>query len=198
MYRRLICWGIAYLVVVGALLALHRTAPPARPHSGAPLTAGSPDSWFAHIRPFCNPVEVELAEGREPAPPGVEGAAYAAACFALAGKVDRARDLINQLGESDRPRAAGVVFEVAHPVADAGDDRAAGPIMEMVVAYWPNHYMARYHAGMSEYALGQPDLARRNLAAFLDLYHDNDGWRRNAVEVLQRLGGAEAVERAAP
>jgi predicted TPR repeat methyltransferase len=82
----------------------------------------------------------------------------------------------------------GIVFDVAHPVADAGDDRAAGPIMQMVVDFWPNHYMALYHAGMSEYALGQPELARKHLRSFLDNYPSDDGWRRNAIEVLGRLG----------
>jgi hypothetical protein len=96
--------------------------------------------------------------------------------------------LINSLAESERSQAAGVVFEVAHPVADAGDDKAAGPIMEMVIEYWPNHYMALYHAGMSEYALGQPALARKNLREFLRYYNQNDGWRRNALETLDRLG----------
>jgi tetratricopeptide (TPR) repeat protein len=198
MHRRLTYLGIAYVAVVGALLASHRRLTLTPPHATNPLPAGTPGEWFARIRPFCNPVEVGLVQGREPAPGGVEGAGYAAACFALAGKVDRARELINQLAVAERFRAAGVVFEVAHPVADAGDDRAAGPIMEMVIEYWPNHYMALYHAGMSEYALGEPELARKNLTAFLGLYHDDDGWRRNAMEILQRLGGTEAVERASP
>jgi hypothetical protein len=149
---------------------------------------GTPGEWFAHIKPFCNPVEVELAERQNPAPPGLEGTAFAAACFALAGKVDRARVLIDGLPLPDRARAAGVVFDIAHPVADAGDDRAAGPIMEMVVDYWPTHYMALYHAGMSEFALGQPDRARKNLKEFLVQYHENDGWRQSAIETLGKLG----------
>jgi hypothetical protein len=41
---------------------------------------------------------------------------------------------------------------------------------------------------MSEYALGQPDLARRNLREFLRYYNQNDGWRQNALETLDRLG----------
>jgi len=59
--------------------------------------------------------------------------------------------------------------------------------MELVIQYWPNHYMALYHAGMSEYALGQPALAKKNLTAFLSYYHLNDGWMRNARNVLARL-----------
>ncbi len=188
MHRRLFAMGLAYVAASGVLIATHRAPGATPPHALPPVEGGGPTTWFAQIRPFCNPVEVEVALRSRPVPAGFEGGAYAAACLALAGKVDKARALIDALPANDRARAAGVVFEVAHPVADAGDDRAAGPIMEMVIEYWPNHYMALYHAGMSEYALGQPDPARRNLAEFLKLYHEDDGWRRNAVEVLERLG----------
>jgi hypothetical protein len=79
---------------------------------------------------------------------------------------------------------------VAHPIADAGDNLSAGPIMELVVYYWPNHYMALYHAGMAEYAMGQHQLARKNLKAFLSYYHENDGWTQSAQETLTKLGAA--------
>ena len=85
-------------------------------------------------------------------------------------------------------RPSAIVFDIGHPVADAGDDQSAGPIMELVVEFWPNHYMALYHAGASEFILGQPDLARQHLEAFLENYHENDGWRTNALEMLQKLG----------
>lgn len=188
MHRRLYTLGIAYVAVAALLISTHRipsavpTVPP------PPAQPAGPGEWFAQIRPFCNPVEVEVALRQRQPPDGFEGSAYSAACLALAGKVDRARVLIDALPAGERARAAGVVFEVAHPVADAGDDQAAGPIMELVIDYWPNHYMALYHAGMSEYALGQVDRARRNLTEFLNQYHEDDGWRRNAIEVLGRLG----------
>ena len=76
----------------------------------------------------------------------------------------------------------------APPVADAGDNRSAGPIMELVIHYWPNHYMALYHAGMAQYATGQEQLARKNLRAFLSYYHENDGWTQSARETLVKLG----------
>ncbi len=198
MHRRLYVFGMAYVAAVGALLAFQPASTSTPPHAQDPLPTGSPGEWFARMRPFCNPVEVDLAHRRDPAPAGLEGTGYSAACFALAGKVDQARVLINQLGEADRYRAAGVVFNVAHPVADAGDDRAAGPIMEMVIEYWPNHYMALYHAGMSEFILGQPDKARHNLTEFLKYYAPNDGWRQNAIATLAKLGSNVPVERAAP
>jgi len=59
--------------------------------------------------------------------------------------------------------------------------------MEMVIEYWPNHYMALYHAGVAEYGLGQGDLARTHLESFLQYYRQDDGWTRNAREILKQL-----------
>jgi hypothetical protein len=47
--------------------------------------------------------------------------------------------------------------------------------------------MALYHAGMSEYILGQADFARTHLKKFMALYPSEDGWRGNARDVLGRL-----------
>jgi hypothetical protein len=106
----------------------------------------------------------------------------------LAGRIDAARATLHRIPPDQRLEAVAIVFDVAHPVADAGDDRAAGPIMQLVVEFWPNHYMALYHAGMSEYILNQPELARQHLTSFLKYYSSDDGWRRNAIDVLGRLG----------
>jgi hypothetical protein len=143
--------------------------------------------WFRRVRPYCNPVEVQTVLQQMPAPPGGYGVAYQAACYALAGRIDDARRRIDGLPPAERYKAVGVVFAVGHPVADAGDDRSAGPIMELVIDYWPNHYMALYHAGMAEYMLGQHALAKRNLTEFLKIYQEHDGWRSNAIDVLKRL-----------
>ena len=140
------------------------------------------------MKPYCNAVEVEVRQQQSPPPATLNGAGYSAACYALAGKIDRARTIIERVAPARRWQAAGIVFDVGHPVADAGDDRSAGPIMELVLEYWPNNYMALYHAGMSEYALRQFDPARAHLEAFLRLYTNNDGWRRNAQTALRQLG----------
>jgi len=52
---------------------------------------------------------------------------------------------------------------------------------------WPNHFMALYHAGMSDYSLGNRDRARTHLTEFLRLYSTDDGFRRNAQQVLARI-----------
>ncbi len=194
MNRALYAAGWGYVALCGLVLATRPSAaPPVR--SGEPPAPVSPyrgaaGEWFAGVKPFCNAVEVEVRQQQTPAPAGVEGAGYSAACYALAGKIDRAREVIDKLDRGDRANAAGIVFAVGHPVADAGDDQSAGPIMRLVVTYQPDNYMALYHAGMSEYILGQMDFARTHLKQFVELYRAEDGWRSNALDVLRRLDAA--------
>jgi hypothetical protein len=182
-------------------LLVRRALTPA-PYAGGSTVhaaAASEVNWFRRVKPYCNTVEVLILSQSEPAPPAtVAGAGYHAACFALAGRIDDARRIIDRLAPGDRYKAVGIVFDVGHPVADAGDDRSAGPIMEMVVDYWPTHYMALYHAGMAEYMLGQRDLSRHNLQEFLKYYHERDGWTSNAAEVLRRLNDPAATPKQRP
>jgi hypothetical protein len=187
MTRGLYIAGWSYVVLCGFVLIRPEPVLPRPRHAPAPAFPGDAAGWFARMKPFCNAVEVEVRQQYTPAPPGAEGAGYSAACYALAGKIDRARRVIDQLDTRERPAAAGIVFAVGHPVADAGDDQSAGPIMRLVVEYQPDNYMALYHAGISEYILGHADLARTHLERFLEIYRAEDGWRANARTVLQRL-----------
>lgn len=154
------------------------------PPDGDPTDAAS---WFRSMKAYCNPVEVDTRLTWSPAPRSADGTAYEAACFALAGRMESARERILQLPEDQRWKAAGVVFNVGHPVADAGDDLAAGPIMELVVDFWPNHYMALYHAGAARYALGNHGAAHKYLVSFLEYYDPDDGWRRNALSMIAEI-----------
>ena len=83
---------------------------------------------------------------------------------------------------------AGVVFNAGHPAADAGDDIAAGPLMELVVEFWSNHYMALYHAGAARFELGDHEVAEGYLERFLVEYAVADGWRSNALAMLEQIG----------
>jgi tetratricopeptide (TPR) repeat protein len=193
---RIAGWG--YVAICAALVAGSLRRPADAPAAAArPSAARQPvvaqtgvpaaSVWFRRVRPYCNPVEAQVVIRDTPAPPTVDGQAFLAACYALAGRIDDARRVIDALPRDSRAKAAGIVFEIGHPVADGGDDRSAGPIMELVIDYWPNHYMALYHAGMAEYMLGQHALARKNLRAFLEIYQAGDGWVSNAREVLARI-----------
>lgn len=105
-------------------------------------------------------------------------------CLAIAGRIDDARARLGAMTEAQRFETIDAVFTVAHPIADAGDDRSAGPIMELVVEFWPNNYMAVFHAGMAEYALGDDARARTQLERFLAMYANHDVWRQRAERAL--------------
>jgi len=150
--------------------------------------AGIPEqAWFNAVRPHCNPVEVDVALKTNPAPATGDGYGYAAACLTLAGKIDEADRELARAAPVDRGRAIFIVFNVIHPVADQGDDRAAGPAMSMILRYWPENYMAMYHAGMAEYANHDGASARRHLSQFLGAYSKPDGFRSAAQHVLAAL-----------
>jgi hypothetical protein len=185
--------GSAGAVLVAGLVLALRVIPvmPSRgggvaiPPPAPRLSSGR--AWLNRMRPRCNAVEAVQAVLREPPPPGAEGAGAGAACLALGGKMEAARKLIVALPEGERARAASVVFDAGHPVADMGDDVSAAPIMKLVLEFWPENFQALYHAGMSEYALGRPSEARPLLEKFLRLYTVDDGFTRAARRALQRI-----------
>ena len=189
MKHYLIGWG--YVAIAAAVI--YRGSHPevyAPTHAGpaAQAVAGFIGSdaarWFHEIKPRCNSVEANLALQNSPPPSGSEGRAYAAACLAIAGRIEDARTWLKQVPDSERIQAVGIVFDVAHPVADAGDDLSAGAIMQLVVDFWPNHYMALYHAGAAQFRLEQFERARANLEAFLREYRVEDGWTNSAKQML--------------
>ena len=59
--------------------------------------------------------------------------------------------------------------------------------MDLVLKYWPENYMALYHAGMSAYVLGEYDKAETYLQKFLRIYQRNDGWTNKAKLALTRI-----------
>ena len=108
-------------------------------------------------------------------------------CLAVAGKIGRARDLLGTMNGVMRARTIAQVFNVAHPIADRGDDASAGPIMALVVEFWPDNYMAVFHAGMAEFALGHDGAAQRQLGRFLAMYLARDVWRARAEQALAAI-----------
>lgn len=177
----------------------NRQSPPPRPDVGPlptlqppppPTTPDRPQmasDWFEAVRGDCTPQGALTVMLHSPPPQTDEGRMYEAACHALAGRIADARRIIADLPEGRRQRAAGVVFEAGHATADAGDDIAAGPLMEVVVEFWPDHYMALYHAGSAAYQVGDRKRASRHLTRFLEEYRVEDGWRTNALTMLERI-----------
>jgi serine/threonine protein kinase len=184
--------GATLLLGIGAFSIAHNSTDRSVTTNSSPTpvaisNTNTANGWFNSIKPRCNAVEVMTAINSNPPTADWEGTGYAAACYALAAKIDAADRAIGQLDPGMRAQAVNIVFEIGHPVADAGDDRSAGPIMELVLKYWPQNYMAMYHAGMSAYALGDIPLSKQRLTDFLNTYHQPDGWTNNARTVLDKI-----------
>jgi serine/threonine protein kinase len=185
-------FGATLLLGIGALFINRNSPEPLTTTTASTTPTATTDTstgsgWFNNIKPRCNAVEATTAINASPPPANWEGIGYAAACYALAGKIDAADRSIGQLDPGMRAQAVNIVFEIGHPVADAGDDRSAGPIMELVLKYWPQNYMAMYHAGMSAYALGDIPLSKQRLTDFLNTYKAADGWTNNARAVMDKI-----------
>lgn len=167
---------------VGLLPVLEPPPPPEIPDR--PVT---PSAWFEAVRNDCTPQDAVTAVRRSPPPQTEEGRIFEAACYALAGRVDDARRLVEGLPVPRRRWAAGIIFDAGHPTADAGDEVAAGPLMELVVEFWPDHYMALYHAGAGAHQMGDGKRASGYLTRFLEEYPIADGWRSRAEGMLERI-----------
>ena len=176
--------GIAWLWILVAWAWV--TLPPRA--SAVPLLAATSPTWFDAVRPHCNPVEVSTFLRNNPPPAGAVGQGYGASCWALAGRIDQAGAMIDALPAAEQVVAAGIVFEVGHPVADAGDNVASEPMMDLVLRYQPENFQALYHAGMSAHDLGKVDKAREQLSRFLELYQADDFFTQNARKALEELG----------
>lgn len=143
--------------------------------------------WLQAVQLRCTADGVADVLSSDPAPATDDGAMHEAACLAMAGRIDEARNVIEGLPRDRWPQAAGVVFDAGHPAADAGDEVAAGPLMELVVEHWPNNYMALYHAGAAGFERGDFDKARGYLERFLSEYTVQDGWTTNAGWMLDEM-----------
>jgi hypothetical protein len=154
----------------------------------APAGGRERGNWLSENKARCNPLEVNSFLAAHAPAPTVEVTAQRAACLAIAGKISAARDLITGLSPAQRDAAVNSVFQIAHPVADAGDDESACPIMELVLEFQPDQYMALYHAGMAMAITGDDDKARSYLNRFLTLYLNQDVWNRSARRALDALG----------
>lgn len=158
-----------------------------RPNPVLPRPPATPREWYDRIRPDCTPANVRLSVDLHRPPEGTEGVGYEAACFAVASDVPKARALILGLPENDRLQAASVVFDVAQAMVGQGQETAAGPLMELVVEFWPNHYVALYEAGVTRYAEGDYTHARIYLNRFLAVYAQRDDRSDRARRMVQEM-----------
>lgn len=165
------------------------------PHHTAPRTAtlryGSQASkdWFSRVRNRCTEQHVDEAVAERLKDDAWDERGYAAACLSLAGKIEASRAAIGALEPEDRRFAAAILFNVAHPIADAGDEAFAEPLMSLAAEFWPENYQALFHAGMADYAAQRFPRAREKLTRFLELADgaNHASSRSAARDALQKM-----------
>ncbi len=195
--RKFVLLGLSFAIAIGVVggFLTSQNAPiptalqqPTRAQSQSKkLTSKSARSWYSAIRSSCNAVEVDFALRKNPPPSGDLGASYAAACLVLAGNTEAAREKIESLKSSERPKAALLVFNQIHPIADKGNDAAALPGMLLTIDYMPKNFQALYHAGLAEAQLGRFEDADEHLTKFLELYSRDDSFTRRGKKVLENV-----------
>lgn len=158
-----------------------------RPEPVLVAPPATPGAWFELMRPRCTPASVQLSVDLQPPPEGTHGTGYEAACFALASDIAKARALVLGLPEENRLEAVSVVFNVAQAMVEGGQETAAGPLMELVVEFWPRHYVALYQAGVTRYAAGDYTHARLYLARFLEVYIQSDHRTARARRMIDEM-----------
>ncbi|HKJ03313.1 MAG TPA: hypothetical protein VJ997_12690 [Longimicrobiales bacterium] len=160
-------------------------APAVRSPQPAPVrVVTDPVAWFQAIRPRCTPADVTLSTDLNRPPKGVQGTGYEAACFALAHRIPKARAILLGLPEDDRIRGASIVYDVAEDLATRGKHDMAGPLMELVLEFWPNHYLALYEAGSARFASGDLAGAQNYLTRFLEVNEGNEDLVANAQRMI--------------
>lgn len=184
--------ALALILGPATVKLLHREEAPAPvvvEHAPAPPPAPAPSTpreWYAFIQSRCTPADVRLATDLHPPPEGTEGTGYKAACLAVARQIPSARALLLSLPEDERLQGASVVYDVAQQLAQEEQHGVAGPLMELVLEFWPDHYLALYEAGRARYVTGDMEGATEFLAHFLDVYVGEDDLTANARQMMAR------------
>ena len=156
------------------------------------LLLRSPRTQVVEVQapPMCTPLDADTRIA-DPAMTDIDRVT----CLAIAGKIDAARTRLFAMSATERSQAIATVFSIAHPIADRGDDRSAGPIMALVVEFWPENYMAVFHAGMAEFALGHDANAKAQLERFLGMYARRDVWHQRAEKALADIAANAPLDR---
>lgn len=146
----------------------------------------SAERWFLFNRQYCNQTEADVYLHHYPPPSGdPDTPVYVAACFALAGQLDDAKEVIDRLGAKRRMKVAATIYEVVDPVQVSHP--SAAPLMELVLEYWPSHQLALYYAGMARLELGDDRVARRHLETFLEYHAESPALARQVRRALRSL-----------
>jgi thioredoxin-like negative regulator of GroEL len=183
------------LLCIGAIVArrLSPSEPAADLHGGvAPANAPTgplPEAarWFTANQRGCNAAEIEKRLELTPPPSGSVGLVFKAACYAIAGKSERAREIIDAIPPSDRASSILELERVIHPTADGGIDEITLPLCELVLDRVPDEPFALLQAGLAQHLAGNETAAGRHLSRFLSVHPTQDVARERALRALKEI-----------
>jgi hypothetical protein len=147
------------------------------------------------MKQYCNPVEVDVRVRYSPPPATSDGAGYAAACFALAGKIDRARTIIEGIAPAERGAAAGVPVRGGpsrrgrgrRPCVGTDDGARARVLAKQLHGALPRRHVRVF---------ARAEQPRRTAPASVSLgVHAQDGFTANARQALQSIEQANVDRR---
>jgi hypothetical protein len=118
------------------------------------------DRWIRSVWRACNTGELSADPAWIPPPATEHGDMFMAGCFALAGRINESRRIVDGLDEGERPAATGILIDVVMPAARQGRFEVASPALELGLQYWPQFQSARFHAGLGRLAVGDLEGAR--------------------------------------
>jgi hypothetical protein len=193
----IVALGIAGAIAIGTLVYLQLRS---RPSDQPEITAVTGDelppalastegaAWFTRVREHCNSLQIRSVLSDTPPPATLDGSAFAAACAALAGDLRLAHKQIAPLPRDQHGYGVWPTFEIAHRMADKRPkDPQIAAIMRFVIDFWPENYLALYHAGIAEFAAGDTARATKHLQQFLKVYTKTDSFTAAATTALAEL-----------
>jgi hypothetical protein len=193
-----IALGVAGAIAIGTLVYLQLRAAPSE--TQPEITAVTGDdlppalantdgaAWFARVRERCNSLQIRTMLAETPPPSSLDGAGFAAACASLAGDLRLARWHVARFPKDQHAHAVWPTFEIAHRMADKHPkNQQIAAIMRLVIEFWPENYMALYHAGIAELAAGDTTRATKHLQGFLKIYTQHDAFSTAATAAVAEL-----------
>jgi hypothetical protein len=132
--------GVAWVGATVLAIVLFRTPreggamsqPSAAPVvTGTASTVLSPGAkWYGGNRDGCTAGEIDRRLANVPPPKGPEGKAFVAVCFAIAGKTEKAREVLAAIPAGDRGVVKRALADAAQLERQAGGDVAAVRALE--------------------------------------------------------------------
>jgi hypothetical protein len=126
------------------------------------------ERWIRSVWRACNTGALSTDPNWTPPPATDHGDMFLGACFALAGRFDETRRIIDDMDPNARLAATGILMNVVMPAARQGRYDVASPGLELGLEYWPEAQVSLFHGGLGRLARGDLEGARELFVRLLE------------------------------